>query len=320
MDWTAFQKSLETLLLKSPIEIIKHVEEVANILVNKIGQSEQRKPNELPRLHNQSRHHAAEICRLTSAQNRRLTKTTTRICPITNRVGARCYDAPARVKAIAEYLEGQFSPNPPAPIHNDARTLCKYERGGKVPRNPCNIHPSILLSHVAKTFERALLRKLSLFVSSRTEQIGFHTGHSTTLQFIQVLHHLASEMNCGRYTMAVFLGMKKVFDRVWHDGLLHKLLKIRLPSALTKIITNFLCDRSFCVAVEYALSASRSIRAGVLQGNCLSPSLFAAFTNDIPTLQGQLKEWEYDVMLGTLCGRRCLLVSARRADLAAKKI
>ncbi|GBP44122.1 Probable RNA-directed DNA polymerase from transposon X-element [Eumeta japonica] len=44
---------------------------------------------------------------------------------------------------------------------------------GKVPRKPENIRPITLLSHVAKTFERALLTKLRLFLTPRQEQYGF---------------------------------------------------------------------------------------------------------------------------------------------------
>ncbi|GBP31069.1 Probable RNA-directed DNA polymerase from transposon X-element [Eumeta japonica] len=64
-------------------------------------------------------------------------------------------------------------------------------KAGKDPRKPENIWPITLLSHVAKTFERALLTKLRLFLTPRQEQYGFREGHSTTLQLIRVLHYLA---------------------------------------------------------------------------------------------------------------------------------
>ncbi|GBP20940.1 Probable RNA-directed DNA polymerase from transposon X-element [Eumeta japonica] len=134
-----------------------------------------------------------------------------------------------------------------------------------------NIRPITLLSHVAKTFERALLTKLRLFLTPRQEQYGFREGHSTTLQLIRVLHYLASERNCEKYTVAVLLDMEKAFDRVWHDGLIYKLMDTSLPPALTRVVANFLQRRSFCVAVDDVLSAPRPIRAGVPQGSCLSP-------------------------------------------------
>ncbi|GBP54298.1 RNA-directed DNA polymerase from mobile element jockey [Eumeta japonica] len=149
----------------------------------------------------------------------------------------------------------------------------------------------------ALTFERALLTKLRRFLTPRQEQYGFREGHSTTLQLIRVLHYLASERNCERYTVAVLLDMEKAFDRVWHDGLIYKLMDTSLPPALTRVVANFLQRRSFCVAVDDVLSALRPIRAGVPQGSCLSPELYAVYTDDIPTLHGHLEDWEDDVML-----------------------
>ncbi|GBO98803.1 Probable RNA-directed DNA polymerase from transposon X-element [Eumeta japonica] len=61
-------------------------------------------------------------------------------------------------------------------------TILKPE---KDPRNPSNLRSITLLSHVAKTFERALLTRLNLFLSPRKEQYGFRTGRSTTLQLLR---------------------------------------------------------------------------------------------------------------------------------------
>ncbi|GBP33407.1 RNA-directed DNA polymerase from mobile element jockey [Eumeta japonica] len=113
--------------------------------------------------------------------------------------------------------------------------------------------------------------------------------------------------------------MEKAFNRVWHDGLLYKFFNTSLPPVLIRIIASFLRDRSFCVAVEESISAPCPIRAGVPQGNCLSPCLFAAFTDNIPTLRGHLKEWE-DVILAFYIDDSAYFVSSHRADLAARKI
>ncbi|GBP53955.1 Probable RNA-directed DNA polymerase from transposon X-element [Eumeta japonica] len=147
-------------------------------------------------------------------------------------------------------------------------------KAGKDPRKPENIRPITLLAQVAKIFERALLTKLCLFLTPRQEQYEFREGHSITLQLIRVLHHLASERNCERYTVAVFLDMEKAFDRVWHDGIIYKLMDTSLSPAFIRVVANFLRRRSFCVADDDALSAPRPIRAGVPQGSCLSPELY----------------------------------------------
>ncbi|CAH2094959.1 unnamed protein product [Euphydryas editha] len=134
---------------------------------------------------------------------------------------------------------------------------------GKDKRLPSSYRPITLLSHVAKLFERLLLRRLVPHLPLREEQFD----------------------------------MEKAFDRVWHEGLLAKLIRTTTPPAIIKIIASFLKGRSFYVSLEGADSQPRLIQAGVPQGSCLSPLLYAAYTDDIPTLRDHLREGEKDVML-----------------------
>ncbi|GBP19577.1 RNA-directed DNA polymerase from mobile element jockey [Eumeta japonica] len=114
--------------------------------------------------------------------------------------------------------------------------------------------------------------------------------------------------------------MEKAFDRVWHNGLIHKLLDTSPPPACTIVIASFLQRRSFCVAVDDVLSAPRPIRSGLPQGSCLSPELYALYTDDIPTLRDHLEGWEDDVMLALHADDCAYFASSRRAYLAAKRI
>ncbi|GBP15323.1 Probable RNA-directed DNA polymerase from transposon BS [Eumeta japonica] len=50
---------------------------------------------------------------------------------------------------------------------------------------------------------------------------------------------------------------------------------------LVRTVASFLEGRSFYVTVKDAISDPRSFRAGVPQGSCLSPCLYAVFTDDI---------------------------------------
>ncbi|GBP13804.1 Probable RNA-directed DNA polymerase from transposon X-element [Eumeta japonica] len=68
---------------------------------------------------------------------------------------------------------------------------------------------------------------------------------------------------------------------------------------------------------QYGFRARHSTTLQLIRGSCLSPSLFAAFTDDIPTLQSLLEEWEeHDANAEDSAN----FASARRANLAAKKI
>jgi len=48
-----------------------------------------------------------------------------------------------------------------------------------------------------------------------------------------------------RLTGAVFLGVAKVFDTAWIDGLLYKLTILNFPSYLVHTISSYLWGRTF---------------------------------------------------------------------------
>ncbi|GJQ68353.1 hypothetical protein Trydic_g18683, partial [Trypoxylus dichotomus] len=83
----------------------------------------------------------------------------------------------------------------------------------------------------------------------------------------------------------VFLDIEKAFDRVWHAGLIHKMVEAKLPNPIISVVKSYLTDRSFHVAVEDTTSTTRKIRVGVPQGSVLGPHLFNIYMADIPTPQ-----------------------------------
>lgn len=74
------------------------------------------------------------------------------------------------------------------------------------------------------------------------------------------------------------LDIEKAFDTVWHDGLLHKLLKSDIPINLVR----YLSHRNFRVHIDNESSNLFNIQAGVPQGSVLGPILFLVYLNDIP--------------------------------------
>lgn len=79
------------------------------------------------------------------------------------------------------------------------------------------------------------------------------------------------------------LDIEKAFDTVWHNGLLHKLIKSDISISLVKLIQSYLKNRKFSVHVgDSAKSAPRSVPAGVPQGSILGPYLFLLYVNEMP--------------------------------------
>ena len=54
-------------------------------------------------------------------------------------------------------------------------------------------------------------------------QSGFVPGHSTSLQLIDIYHHICQAFDRKQFSCMVFLDISKAFDRVRHTGLLRKL-------------------------------------------------------------------------------------------------
>lgn len=156
-------------------------------------------------------------------------------------------------------------------------------KSGKDHNLPANYRPIALLSCLSKLLEKIILQKLKSATDHqiRPEQYAFRKEHSTVLQLVHLTDHLCTNANNNEVTAAVFLDVEKAFDKVWHDGLLHKLLLLDTPMHIVKIIQSFLKNRYFQIKTENVISSSRPILAGVPQGSCLSPTLYSIYTNDI---------------------------------------
>ncbi|GBN25028.1 hypothetical protein AVEN_183071-1 [Araneus ventricosus] len=77
-----------------------------------------------------------------------------------------------------------------------------------------------------------------------------------------------------------FIDIAKAFNRVWIDGLLYKMHKLKVSRKLILFLQSYLKGRSFVVRVEKDLSTPRTTEAGVVQGSRLGPHCFNIFIND----------------------------------------
>ena len=92
-----------------------------------------------------------------------------------------------------------------------------------------NYHPTSLLPIFSNIFERVIYNSLfNHFQSNKLFtflQSGFLTGDSCIAQLLSIIHEIqtAFDNNPTVDVRGVFLDISKVFDKVWHSGLLFKL-------------------------------------------------------------------------------------------------
>ncbi|GFV70331.1 RNA-directed DNA polymerase from mobile element jockey [Trichonephila clavipes] len=141
--------------------------------------------------------------------------------------------------------------------------------------------PISLLPVLSKLAERLILSRLNDYLTTNkiliSQQHGFRPQLSTSHQLLRVVEYAKSGFKEKKYTGAVFLDIQKAFDRVWHTGLLYKLIKINAPPQLILIIKSFLINRSFAVRVNDTHSSTKQIRAGARKAHS-SPPPYLTYT------------------------------------------
>jgi hypothetical protein len=146
--------------------------------------------------------------------------------------------------------------------------------------------PISLLPIMSKLFEKLILKRLKPIIDENhlvpAHQFGFRNNHSTIDQVHRITDVIENTLETKRVCSAVFLDVAQAFDRVWHEGLLHK-LRVNLPYHYYRLLQSYLTNRHFRVKHEDSYSELKTIKAGVPQGSVLGPVLYLLFTNDIPT-------------------------------------
>ena len=142
----------------------------------------------------------------------------------------------------------------------EAHVTLIYKSGDR--HSPARYRLISLTSIPCKILERlikkAILTHLQMNELISDSQHGFLPGRSCTTNLLLYIDSLTPARDDGVILDTIFFDFARVFDKVPHKALLHKLQAYGVCGELLQWIDSFLTDRSFCVKVGQTLSSPRS--------------------------------------------------------------
>jgi hypothetical protein len=113
-------------------------------------------------------------------------------------------------------------------------------------------------------------------------QHGFRRGLSCETQLLEFIDDISKNLDTGKQTDCLIMDFSKVFDKISHSLLTHKLDHYGIKGKTNRWIQNFLAERKQVVVVEGEKSDSINVESGVPEGSVFGPSLFLFYINDMP--------------------------------------
>jgi len=101
---------------------------------------------------------------------------------------------------------------------------------GKNPTNVSSYRPISLLPIISKVLEKLVLKRINKVMNPHDwtphHQFGFRQAHSTVQQCHRIKNTINKALEDQQYCTAVFLDVSQAFDKVWHPGLLFKIILV----------------------------------------------------------------------------------------------
>ena len=149
-----------------------------------------------------------------------------------------------------------------------------------------NYRPVSRLSVISKVFEKLVNNRIVDHIENvvlfSDFQYGFNSSQPTADLLTVVSDRIARAFNRSEATRAVALDISKVFDWVWHAGLLHTLKSSGISYQIFGRISSFLSNRQLQVVPNGKFSQEYPVNAGVPQGFILGQTLLVLCINDLP--------------------------------------
>ena len=179
-----------------------------------------------------------------------------------------------------------FSIESGMPLDWKFASITMIPKNDQMCNDPNKYRPISLTSCLGKLTERLIKSRLYYFLDHNghfaKQQSGFRKKKGAADNLIFFTQKISETLNKGKKACGIFFDISKAFDKVWHMGLIYKLIKCNIPNYILKYIIDFLKERTFRVNVDGSHSKSGNIICSVPQGSVLGPILFLVYINDIP--------------------------------------
>ena len=79
------------------------------------------------------------------------------------------------------------------------------------------------------------------------------------MQLMRHVENITRVYNQNRATVAFYLDIKQAFDKVWHPGLIRKLIDYNIDDGIVSLIRSNLTDRKFNTKWDNEISETKYI-------------------------------------------------------------
>ena len=151
---------------------------------------------------------------------------------------------------------------------------------------PVNYRPISLLEAPGKVLERLIIERFIWYLEDNDlydeNQYGYRSQRGAQQAIAVTWEQVATTLAANGSATLVLRDLEKAYDKVWHSGVKHRLLELRTPDLLLRILCNFLDGRTASIRMGDCIGPPFPLLSGVAQGSVVSPTLFVCYTSDTP--------------------------------------